>query len=224
MVAGDSALFWPAHGALIVADLHLEKASSYALGGQMLPPYDSRATIEALAALVDRFAARAVWCLGDNYHDKGGERRLEARAAAQLRALTERLDWRWIVGNHDPLLSARWGGQVVDAMTVDGIHLRHEAEPADQRPEMSGHFHPKFRQSVRGRLVSRRCFVRTNSKLLFPAFGALTGGLDAGDDAIAAACGGAAAEALVPAAGRLLTFPLALATAGRLASDRAWSK
>jgi uncharacterized protein len=206
--AGEAALFWPKHRALLVADLHLEKASSYAAGGQMLPPYDSRATLSELAGLVTRHDARAVWCLGDNFHDDGGEARLESAAAALLRQMTAAFDWRWIVGNHDPGIAANWGGRRFEEIVVDGLILRHEAEPHDPRPELSGHFHPKYRQVVRGRLVSRRCFVRTASKLILPAFGALTGGLDAQDVAISRACGGGATEALVPAAGRVLTFPL----------------
>jgi uncharacterized protein len=208
VVADEAALYWPKHGALLVADLHLEKASSYAAGGQMLPPYDSRATLEELAGLVVRFDARAVWCLGDNFHDDGGEARLESQAAHLLRRLTRELDWRWVVGNHDPGLAANWGGRVFDEIAVDGIMLRHEAESADRQPEISGHFHPKLRQQLRGRMVSRRCFVRGGSKLILPAFGALTGGLDADDVAIAKACGGQRLEALVPAAGRVLAFPL----------------
>ena len=208
VAAGEAALFWPAHKALLVADLHLEKASSYAANGQMLPPYDSRATLSEIAGLVSHFGATAVWCLGDNFHDDGGELRLEAAAADLLRSLTATLDWRWIVGNHDPGIGANWGGAVFDEMMVDGIVLRHEAEPTDSQPEMSGHFHPKLRQHLRGRLVSRRCFVRSKTKLILPAFGALTGGLDADHDAIAKACGGQQREALIPAAGRVLCFPL----------------
>ncbi len=207
-LAGEAALFWPRHEALLVADLHLEKASSYAAAGQMLPPYDSRATLEQLAALVTRHGARAVWCLGDNFHDDGGEARLEPQAAMLLRQLTATLDWRWIVGNHDPAMAAKWGGQRLEEMEIDGLLLRHEAYPGEYRPELSGHFHPRYRQAIRGRTVSRRCFVRAASKLILPAFGALTGGLDADDPAIAAACGDMRLEALVPAAGRVLAFPL----------------
>lgn len=212
-VAGEVALFWPARKALLVADLHLEKASSYAMGGQFLPPYDSRATLEELAVLARKHAVEAIYCLGDNFHDDGGEARLEDEATRLLRQLTVSYDWRWIVGNHDPGLSANWGGVVHKELGVDGITLRHEAEPNDRRPEMSGHFHPKFRQEIRGRLVSRRCFVRSASKLILPAFGALTGGLDADDSAISEACGGCAREALVPAAGRVLCFPLSASRA-----------
>jgi uncharacterized protein len=211
--AGEAALHWPARRALLVADLHLEKASSYAMGGQFLPPYDSRATLEELARLAHRFGVAAIYCLGDNFHDDGGEDRLEPAAAAVLRALTATYDWCWIVGNHDPGIGAKWGGRVHDELCLDGIVLRHEAAPVDPTPELSGHFHPKFRQQVRGRMVSRRCFVRSPNKLILPAFGALTGGLDADDPVIAAACGGYAFEAIVPAAGRALCFPLSVACA-----------
>jgi uncharacterized protein len=209
-LAGEAALFWPARRALLVADLHLEKASSYAMGGQFLPPYDSRATLEELARLADKMDARAIYCLGDNFHDDGGEERLEDEAAMLLQRLTTAYDWHWVVGNHDPGIAANWGGKVHDEMCIDGLILRHEADPADRHPELSGHFHPKFRQQIRGRLVSRRCFVRSAHKLILPAFGALTGGLDADDSVITAACGGFSMEALVPVAGRALTFPLSV--------------
>jgi uncharacterized protein len=207
-LAGEAALFWPARQAILVADLHLEKASSYAMAGQFLPPYDSRATLQELTGLARKFDVATIYCLGDNFHDDGGEARLEPEAACQLRELTGRYDWRWIVGNHDPGIGANWGGAVHEEIAVDGIVLRHEADPTDRQPEISGHFHPKFRQEIRGRLVSRRCFVRSPHKLILPAFGALTGGLDADDSAISAACGGFALEALVPAAGRALCFAL----------------
>lgn len=211
--AGGAALYWPSRNALLVADLHLEKASSYALGGQFLPPYDSRATLEELSGLARKYAVEAIYCLGDNFHDAGGEARLERAAAALLRELTVRHDWHWIVGNHDPGIAANWGGIVHEELWLDGIILRHEAVASDPRPEISGHFHPKFRQQIRGRLVSRRCFIRSASKLILPAFGALTGGLDADDPVIGEACGSVALEALVPAAGRVLCFPLSASRA-----------
>ncbi|MGL5839658.1 MAG: ligase-associated DNA damage response endonuclease PdeM [Sphingorhabdus sp.] len=208
-LAGEAALYWPRRKAMLVADLHLEKASSYAMVGQFLPPYDSRATLQELAALAERFDVKAIYCLGDNFHDSGGEERLEDSAAALLRQMTAHFDWRWIVGNHDPGIGGHLGGRVHEELHVGDIVLRHEANPHDPTPEISGHFHPKLRQHMRGRLVSRRCFVRTQSKLILPAFGALTGGLCADDPVIAKACGGTELEALVWAAGRALCFKVA---------------
>ncbi len=202
------ALVWPARRALLVADLHLEKASWFAKGGQMLPPYDSLATLADLAALVRATDAAEIWCLGDSFHDAEGVARLPAGARDALMALTTTTRWTWIVGNHDPALADSCGGGLADEAEIDGIVLRHEAEPGETRPELSGHFHPKLRISRRGRMVSRRCFVATKNKLILPAFGSLTGGLDAGHPEIAKALG-APAEALVPLEDRLLRFPLA---------------
>lgn len=204
----QGALFWPARKALLVADLHLEKASWFAKGGQMLPPYDSIATLTDLTALAVATGATEIWCLGDSFHDRTGCDRLPPRAREMLSALTVATRWTWIIGNHDPGFTDSCGGRVVDEADIDGLILRHEAMPAEARPELSGHFHPKLRISHRGRMVSRRCFVATDRKLILPAFGALTGGLDARHPEIVRAVG-AKAEALVPVADRLLRFPLA---------------
>jgi uncharacterized protein len=204
----QGALYWPARRALLVADLHFEKGSWFAMKGQMLPPYDSLATLTELTALVDRTDARELWCLGDSFHDSAGCERLPVQARAMLTALTTRLDWRWITGNHDSLLVDHCGGTILEEAEVEGVVLRHEADPADPRPEMSGHFHPKLRVRVRGRQVARRCFVATDTKLIFPAFGALTGGLDAHHPEIVRAVG-RPAQALVALDDRLLRFPIA---------------
>ncbi len=202
------ALYWPARRALLVADLHFEKASWFAIRGQMLPPYDTLATLAELEALIAATAAREVWCLGDSFHDSDGCERLPAAAQALLRRLAGATAWTWITGNHDSTLVDRCGGRVVDEAVVDGVVLRHEADPAESRPELSGHFHPKLRVRVRGKLIQRRCFVATATKLVLPAFGALTGGLDVDHPEIVRAVG-AGGEALVPLADRLLRFPIA---------------
>jgi DNA ligase-associated metallophosphoesterase len=208
MALPQGALFWPSRRALLVADLHLEKASWFARLGQMLPPYDSIATLADLGALVASTGAEEIWCLGDSFHDRHGCDRLPARARALLTELTAATRWTWITGNHDPGFADHCGGTIVEEAEVDGLLLRHEADPTESRPELSGHFHPKLRISHRGRRVSRRCFVATTSKLILPAFGALTGGLDAWHPEIVRAVG-RPAEALVPVADRLLRFPLA---------------
>jgi DNA ligase-associated metallophosphoesterase len=202
------ALHWPARQALLVADLHLEKASWFARLGQFLPPYDSHATLSALADEVDRTGATSLYCLGDSFHDRFGCDRLPADARALLTALTAALDWTWIVGNHDPGFADHCGGRIADEAEVNGIVLRHEALRDETRPEISGHFHPKLRLHLKGRQVSRRCFVTSASKIIMPAFGSLTGGLDAHHPQIMGSVGGNAA-ALVPVSDRLLRFPLA---------------
>ncbi len=208
LVCRSGALFWPAEEALLVADLHLEKASWFARLGQFLPPYDSHATLTGLAADVDVTGATRLYCLGDSFHDRFGCDRLPCSARDLLMSLTSRLDWVWIIGNHDPGFADHCGGRLAEAIVAHGIVLRHEAVATDSRPEISGHFHPKLRLTLRGRSVSRRCFVSSPSKLILPAYGSLTGGLDAHHPEIARKTGPGAA-ALVPVADRLLRFPIA---------------
>jgi len=204
----DGALFWPRENALLVADLHLEKGSWFAQRGQLLPPYDSHATLTELAAAVERSGATRLYCLGDSFHDRFGCERLPATARELLISLTGALDWVWIVGNHDPGFADHCGGRIVKEVEVAGIILRHEAERGEPRPEISGHYHPKMRVSLKGRTVSRRCYVCSDRKLILPAFGAFTGGLDARHPQILGSVG-PQASALVPVADKLLRFPLA---------------
>ncbi len=208
LASPEGALFWPAQEALLVADLHLEKASWFARLGQMLPPYDSLATLSGLAQEIEASRVRRLYCLGDSFHDKFGCDRLSGAARDLLTSLTARLEWIWIVGNHDAGFIDHCGGRIEEECEVGGIILRHEAQEGDPRPEISGHFHPKLRLSLRGRSVSRRCYVASATKLILPAYGAFTGGLDAGHPEIVKKVG-PGASALIPSTDRLLRFPIA---------------
>ena len=202
------ALFWPARNTLLLADLHFEKASFYGTHGQFLPPYDSIDTLTCLIDAVAATGATRVIALGDSFHDAGGAGRLPLPARDTLRRLTRDLDWLWLTGNHDDASAAVLGGRVAVEAVVDGIVLRHEAVARDPAPEISGHFHPKLRLVLRGRRVVRRCFALTPTKLVLPAYGVLTGGLDVADPAFARAVGSPLA-ALVATPERLLRFPVA---------------
>ena len=207
LLTSGQALYWPRERALLVADLHLEKASFYARFGQLLPPYDSRETLGRVADAVMQTGARRVFCLGDNFHDTDGAARLESHAAGMLEALTRATDWVWVSGNHD--LGNVPCGTAIDELEVAGLILRHEALAEETRPELSGHFHPKLKVTARGRRVVRPCAVASERKLILPAFGALTGGMDAADPAIIAAMQPArAVDALLGVSGKLLQYPL----------------
>lgn len=202
----DRALFWPRHGALIVADLHLEKASWYAAHGQPLPPYDSHDTLDRLAKLVADTGARQLWCLGDSFHDRDAAARVAPAVAARLHGHAAATKLVWIAGNHDGLSGGAWGGEVADELVEGGIVFRHQSLAPERRPEISGHFHPKLRLSLRGRPVSRPCFAGDAQRLILPAFGSLTGGLAAEDPAIARNFSGPY-RAMLVARGRLLSVP-----------------
>lgn len=201
-----SALYWPRERALLVADLHLEKASFFARFGQMLPPYDSRETLNRVARAIRQSGAQRVFTLGDNFHDSDGANRLEPHAAGMLAALTRVVDWVWIGGNHDAGCAP---GTMLEELAVGPLVLRHEARAGELRPELSGHFHPKLRISARGRSVARPCWAASERKLILPAFGALTGGMDVADPAIIAAMQPArTVHAVLPVRGKLVQVPV----------------
>ncbi len=178
----SGALWWPTRATLVVADLHLEKGSSFAAHGSLLPPYDTDATLDRLSAAIARLQPARVIALGDSFHDGGARARMAAATAARLTALVGATEWIWVAGNHDPGLgeagNCPWGGTVRDTITVGALSFRHEADGADAPGEISGHYHPKATVHLRARRLSARCFVTDGRRLVLPAFGAYAGGLD----------------------------------------------
>jgi hypothetical protein len=177
------ALYWPEQGLLAVADLHLEKGSSFAARGQLLPPYDSAATLGRLARLIGHYAPRVVVALGDSFHDGGGPARLGAEDRDNLRSLQRGRDWIWLTGNHDPEPADNIGGAFHATLTIGALTFRHL--PTGSDGEIAGHLHPVARVAHRGRAVSRRCFAADGTRMVMPAFGAFTGGLNIRDAAFA---------------------------------------
>jgi len=170
------AVYWPEQGVLAVADLHLEKGSSFAARGVLLPPYDSATTLTQLTPLIAGYAPRCVLALGDSFHDGEGPARLGHNDRDQLRALQRGREWIWIAGNHDPEPALNVGGVFRSALTVGALTFRHE--PTGAAGEVAGHLHPVGRVAHRGRAVSRRCFAADKTRMVMPAFGAFTGGLN----------------------------------------------
>jgi DNA ligase-associated metallophosphoesterase len=173
----DGALWWDHERLLVVADLHLEKGSSFARRGQMLPPYDTGETLSRLARLVDRLNPRTVACLGDSFHDGGGPQRLAQRDLRSLALLQAGRDWIWVAGNHDPHAHSL-SGRHVESFTAGPLTFRHGPSPGHAAGEVAGHLHPAATVAGRGRWVRRRCFIGDGHRLVMPAFGAYAGGLD----------------------------------------------
>jgi uncharacterized protein len=177
----SGALFWEEQSLLVVSDLHLEKGSSFAARGVLLPPYDTVATLSRLGAVIARHNPRVVIALGDSFHDRNAHRRLSASDREAIAALQVRRDWIWISGNHDPALPSDLGGTVASEVAIGSIAFRHE--PTGAAGEIAGHLHPKARVSARGRSMERRCFASDGERAVMPAFGAYTGGLNIRDAA-----------------------------------------
>ena len=180
----SGAAYWPEQRLLVVADLHLEKGSSLAARGLLLPPYDTAATLARLAAVIARHAPRVVVALGDSFHDGDGAARLADADRAALAALQRGRDWIWVTGNHDRAPAPGIGGAFARELVIGPLVFRHEPA-ADETGEIAGHLHPVARVAVRGGTLRRRCFAADGARLVMPAFGAYAGGLNVRDAAFA---------------------------------------
>ena len=177
------ALYWPAEGTLIVADLHLEKGAAFAARGMMLPPYDTRTTLQRLALCIATFDPSRIVALGDSFHRSALASLLAADDRELLHALQRGRDWYWILGNHDPELPTNIGGVIYRELVIGGVTLRHEPSAYDISPEIAGHLHPVARIARRGEGIRRKCFATDGRRVVMPAFGAYTGGLNVLDEA-----------------------------------------
>ncbi len=182
----SGALHWPARRLLAVADLHLEKGSSYAVNAlKLLPRHDTRQTLSALSRLIDALAPEVVVCLGDSFHDRHAVDRLPEAERAEIERLTRRARFVWISGNHDPAPPPAGWGEVAEEIGDAPLVFRHEARFGPADGEISGHYHPVAALTVLGRGIRRRCFLTDGRRVILPAFGAYAGGLNARDPAIA---------------------------------------
>ena len=177
----SGALYWEAQRLLVVSDLHLEKGSSFAARGVLLPPYDTAATLGRLAAVIARHDPRMVIALGDSFHDREAHARLCEPDRDAVAAMQTGREWIWIAGNHDPALPSSLGGIVASEVCIGPIAFRHE--PSGTFGEIAGHLHPKARVATRGRATERRCFASDGERAVMPAFGAYAGGLSIRDEA-----------------------------------------
>lgn len=179
----SGALHWPEEGVLVVSDLHLGKSERMARrGGALLPPYEVHDTLTRLEADITATQPRAVISLGDTFDDMEAAARLDPAHLDWIKRLVGGHDWTWVTGNHDPAPTGL-GGEAADAVTCADVTFRHIASDGTG-PEISGHYHPKASLRMRGRAVSRRCFLRDARRMILPAFGTYTGGLHSHDPAL----------------------------------------
>jgi uncharacterized protein len=175
-------LHWPEADLVVVADLHLEKGSAQAARGSLVPPYDTRATLAALEAVMKRLRPRRVVALGDSFHDRGGEGRMVGPDQTRLASMVGAVDWIWVTGNHDPEPPRALGGSSADVVAIGTLVLRHAPE-GREAGEVAGHLHPAAKVGGRGRSLRRRAFACDGVRCVLPAFGAYTGGLNVLDPA-----------------------------------------
>lgn len=170
-------LYWAAEKLLVVSDLHLEKSSSFARRGQLLPPYDSQRTLQRLAAVVKRYQPKTIISLGDSFHDNDAASRLSSDNVALITSIIDNRQMIWIAGNHDDTQTS-FAGDWAYEITIGPLTFRHEPSRQPFCGEIAGHLHPAARIVRRGMAVRRFCFASDRQRMILPAFGAYSGGLE----------------------------------------------
>lgn len=179
----SGALWLPADRTLVVSDLHLEKGSSFARRGMLLPPYDTLVTLRLLEEVISRYDPARVVSLGDAFHDDEAAARIPPPWREMLLDMMAGREWIWVAGNHDPSRPAGLPGEALSEVAVGPLLLRHEPSRASAAGEVAGHLHPGGRIVRRGRSVRRACFITDGDRLILPAFGAYAGALNVLDRA-----------------------------------------
>ncbi len=179
----DGVLLWPKHKMAIVSDLHFEKGTAFTHKKMFLPPYDTRETLLKLKTFCDMDQIDAILFLGDVFHDERAYNRMMKSDRDMLNGFLNCKTTIWVEGNHERGFIIP-GTEVHEEYMLDGIIFRHIANPDDEMPEISGHYHPCIRFKHKGQKIRRACYVNNHSKIIMPAFGAYTGGLDIFDPAI----------------------------------------
>ena len=180
----SGALFWPEKQTVIFSDLHLEKGSWFAKQNVFLPPYDTLDTLNRVEKVVNYFKPSRVISLGDSFHDDTWMERISKEQIAKILNLTNNYEWFWIQGNHDPCGVPSLGGINLSDYLDPPLTFRHEAKREIRDGEVSGHFHPKAKIKLNRKSFSDRCFISDETRVILPAFGSFTGGLNVMDKAI----------------------------------------
>ena len=185
------ALYLPDHKALLLGDIHFEKASFLqAVGGHPLPAFDTHDNLNRLEALVRDYRPARIVALGDSFHDVRADERFLDSDRERLNAITADTDMVWVLGNHDPDIPDGVIGRREDHIELGGFLLTHHPhEPDEGGMNVCGHLHPKARVRGRGRRVSGPCFAVCERRIVVPSFGAYTGGLFVSDPAFQAETG-----------------------------------
>lgn len=189
VLRASGALWWPDAQLLCVSDLHLGKSERIARrGGTLLPPFETRDTLSRLEAEITALDPAHVICLGDSFDDMTAARGLGGEERGWIARLMDTRDWTWIEGNHDPAPTG-FGGRATAECKMGALCFRHIAGSTSDPGEISGHYHPKVILHGRGRTVRRPAFLFDSRRLILPAFGTFTGGLDVRDAAFATLMG-----------------------------------
>ena len=181
-ISNQGILFWFDKQIAIIADLHLEKGSSFGPSGQFLPPYDSEETLNKIFKTIKNHKIKTIILLGDTFHDKNAFDRMSEKVFILFKSLIEKYEVIFILGNHESKFEI---GRInfLNEYVIDDIHFIHQALQKSIF-QISGHFHPVATIKSSIKKITAKCLLHTNNHIILPSFGTYTGGLNINDPAL----------------------------------------
>ena len=175
-ISKEGILFWFDKQIAIIADLHLEKGSSFGPSGQFLPPYDSEETLTKLSDIIKKHNVQKVILLGDTFHDKNAMRRMSKRVLIVFEKFIKKYEVIFVLGNHENNIKLQ-NIKFFNEYVLDGIHFVHQASKKNVY-QISGHYHPVATIKTGSKKITGKCFIQQKYNLILPSFGVYTGGLN----------------------------------------------
>jgi DNA ligase-associated metallophosphoesterase len=168
-------LFWPKHGLLIIADVHLGKIEHFRKHGTALPNLTNAWDYIRIEQNIAEFKPKEVVFLGDLFHSTLNKSWL----IFEQWVTRQPVDFTLIMGNHDiiPLQQFRdLEFKVLEVLELDGFSFTHIPEDNENTFNICGHVHPGFKLRGKGKqYLGLSCFYQKQDQLILPAFGDFTG-------------------------------------------------
>ncbi|WP_010521071.1 ligase-associated DNA damage response endonuclease PdeM [Aquimarina agarivorans] len=171
----SGAIFWKNEQMLLIADVHLGKASHFRKHGSPVPMASVAENFNQLNAVVSYFNPTTLCFLGDLFHSHLNNEWFFFEQWIQTVMCKVIL----VSGNHDIIPVLKYesiGVNVIDFLSKKGIHLTHQPEKKEGFFTISGHIHPGVRLVGAGKQqITIPCFFKQANQLVLPAFGTFTG-------------------------------------------------
>lgn len=172
----EKALWRPDTAQLIIADIHLGKASHFRKAGISIPADSVLEDMRRLDHLMKQYQPKEVILLGDLFHSTYNR---EWHLFEAFLESFPQVHFILVKGNHDILKQDRYelpNFSVTNTWEDELFLYSHEPLEHADKFVFSGHVHPGITLSGRGKQhISLPCFHVSHNQAILPAFGKLTG-------------------------------------------------
>lgn len=177
-LTNERAVYWPAQRCLIIADLHLGKATYFRQHGIPIPAQVAKRDLARLSRLVQHYQPTSLLINGDFFHASAND---EIELFATWRTAHPTLDIMLVRGNHDRLAARHYQEMDITLFNTDVRigELNFVHDPAHIKDDglysLCGHIHPGVTLREGRQILRLPCYVANQYRMVLPAFSLFTG-------------------------------------------------